>query len=48
MIKKYKTGGVMKYKINWILLIEHLKNQGFLYEYDEELSESSDSESDDD
>ena len=30
------------------MLMEHLKNLGFLYEYDEELSDSSDIESDED
>ena len=43
-----KSSGVMKFKINWFILMKHLKNQGFLYEYDEVVSENSDSDSDED
>jgi hypothetical protein len=46
-VKKIKSDGRMKYKIQWVKLMEHLQAQGYLYEYEEEDEEDSSSDEDD-
>ena len=46
-VKKIKSDGRMKYKIQWAKLMEHLQAQGYLYEYEEEDEEDSSSDEDD-
>ena len=43
-VKRIKSHGKMKYKIQWAQLMEHLQAQGYLYEYEEEDEDTSSDE----